>query len=629
EDSKDNLFEAAEAAMAAAEEAVARTEAALESAERSADNSASSLISSQASLLSAETSYCDDFWPDSDAIAFCHNRTAPISAADEAILLEDTTTEEPQRASQAAQLLGSNVSYKNALASKKAADEAVETARADIQAAKEELEEAKKSPTTEEVSRADDAIASAQIGLDLAKIRLVEVEDGPTEDELASEQDNVDSVAVSLELAKIRLAEVEAGPTADELASAQHNVDNAAFSLETAKLKRDEAYTGATTDEIEAQRGQVQLAELALERAQKGLEDALLIAPFDGTVAALNIEVGQAPGPNQTAIILNTPDAVRFDITITESDLADIAVGQVGLAFLDAIGDTPVPIVIDSIGTAPTTTQGVVTFRVEASIFTGPATDIAGAPGGGGGFGGGRFGGGAGQGLFNVAGPSEEFAAFLGIPQAQLESELGSEGATPGSVAEAHGRSRDELSSFLIDQIETSLSEAVEAGTLPQGNVDTLLENLTSNVDAIIDGGALTPGGGGFGQAPVGGGAAGDAEVRPLPGMNASITITIAQSVNVLTVPAQAIQSEGLQSFVEILREDGSTERVEVQIGLSDGINTEITGELEAGDVIVFSGRAATTVQPPVDTAFPGGFGGGGFGGGGGRGGFGGGGGGP
>jgi macrolide-specific efflux system membrane fusion protein len=115
--------------------------------------------------------------------------------------------------------------------------------------------------------------------------------------------------------------------------------------------------------------------------------------------------------------------------------------------------------------------------------------------------------------------------------------------------------------------------------------------------------------------------------------MNASITITIAQSVNVLTVPAQAIQSEGLQSFVEILREDGSTERVEVQIGLSDGINTEITGELEAGDVIVFSGRAATTVQPPVDTAFPGGFGGGGFGGGGfgggGGGGFGGGGGGP
>ncbi len=586
-ESKGNLFEAAEAAVAAAEEAVTRAQTTLESVQRSADNSAGSLISSQASLLSAETNYCDDFWPDSDAIAFCHERAAPMSAADETILLEDTTTENPQRASQAAQLLSTNVSYKNTLASRKAADEAVETAKADIKVAKQELEEAKNDPTAEEISRDDDAIASA---------------------------------AVSLDLATIRRAEVEDGATADELASAQHNVDNAAFSLDTAKLKRDESYAGATADEIEAQRGQVQLAELALARAQNGLEDALLIAPFDGTVAALNIEVGQATGPNQTTIILNTPDAVRFDITITESDRADVAVGQVGLAFLDALGDTPVPIVIDSIGTAPTTTQGVVTYRVEASIFSGTGAGAVGAPGGEGGFGGGRFGGGAGQGLFNVAGPSEEFADFLGISQLQLESELGSEGATPGSVAEAHGRSRDELSSFLIDQIETSLSEAVEAGTLPQGNVDTLIENLTSNVDTIIDGGALTPGRGGSGQAPVGG-AAGDAEVRPLPGMNASITITIAQSVNVLTVPAQAIQNEGLQSFVEILREDGSTERVEVQAGLSDGTNTEITGELEAGAVIVFSGRAAATVQPTAAPAFPGGGGGGRFGGGGGAGG--------
>ena len=300
-DAKDNLFEAAEAAVAAAEEAVTRAQTTLESAQWSADNSAGSLISSQASLLSAETNYCDDFWPDSDAITFCHERAAPMSAADETILLEDTTTENPQRASQAAQLLSTNVSYKNTLASKKAADEAVETA----------------------------------------------------------------------------------------------------------KLKRGEAYAGATADEIEAQRGQVQLAELALARAGKGLEDALLIAPFDGTVAALNIEVGQATGPNQTTIILNTPDAVRFDITITESDRADVAVGQVGLAFLDALGDTPVPIVIDSIGTAPTTTQGVVTYMVEASIFSGTGAGAVGAPGGEGEFGGGRFGGGAGQGLFNVAGHSE------------------------------------------------------------------------------------------------------------------------------------------------------------------------------------------------------------------------------
>jgi hypothetical protein len=52
--------------------------------------------------------------------------------------------------------------------------------------------------------------------------------------------------------------------------------------------------------------------------------------------------------------------------------------------------------------------------------------------------------------LARIGGPSEEFAAFLGISQAQLESELSAEGATPGSVAEAHGHTRDELRAFLI-----------------------------------------------------------------------------------------------------------------------------------------------------------------------------------
>ena len=144
---------------------------------------------------------------------------------------------------------------------------------------------------------------------------------------------------------------------------------------------------------------------------------------------------------------------------------------------------------------APTVTPEPTSSATSTPAGTTGGGDSIGLPPGG-------FGGGVRQALLNVAGASEEFAAFLGIPQAQLESELAAEGATPGSVAEAHARSREELSSFLIDHIETSLSEAVEAGSLPQGNVDNLLENLTSNVEAIIDGEGFGPGGGftgGFG----------------------------------------------------------------------------------------------------------------------------------
>jgi uncharacterized coiled-coil protein SlyX len=86
-----------------------------------------------------------------------------------------------------------------------------------------------------------------------------------------------------------------------------------------------------------------------------------------------------------------------------------------------------------------------------------------------------------------LAGASEEFAAFLGIAFEELESELSAAGATPGSVAEAHGRMREELKTFFIEQVQADLSESVAAGTMSQEDADRLIEKLTSRIDDIID----------------------------------------------------------------------------------------------------------------------------------------------
>jgi len=92
-----------------------------------------------------------------------------------------------------------------------------------------------------------------------------------------------------------------------------------------------------------------------------------------------------------------------------------------------------------------------------------------------------------GPGLF-IGGASEEFAAFLDIPLEQLESELNAEGATPGSVAEAHGRTRDELRTFFIGQLQANLSEAAADGTMSQEAADDMFERQASRIDDIIDG---------------------------------------------------------------------------------------------------------------------------------------------
>ena len=108
------------------------------------------------------------------------------------------------------------------------------------------------------------------------------------------------------------------------------------------------------------------------------------------------------------------------------------------------------------------------------------------APSGGGPGAGGIMPGDGSQGLF-VGGPSEEFAGFLGISLEQLQSELSAEGATPASVAEAHGRSREELKTFFMDQLQWQLIEAVAAGTMSQEDADNMIERFSPSIDDIID----------------------------------------------------------------------------------------------------------------------------------------------
>lgn len=114
-----------------------------------------------------------------------------------------------------------------------------------------------------------------------------------------------------------------------------------------------------------------------------------------------------------------------------------------------------------------------------------------------GGFGPGFRGGGEFAFKFAEAGPgfaicagldTESLSEFLGISADQLRQELDAEGATLVSVAEAHGKSRDELKAFIEGEAQAKLDEAVAAGDLTQERADEILANLRERIDAMIDG---------------------------------------------------------------------------------------------------------------------------------------------
>ncbi len=81
----------------------------------------------------------------------------------------------------------------------------------------------------------------------------------------------------------------------------------------------------------------------------------------------------------------------------------------------------------------------------------------------------------------------EQLAEFLGITVEQLKDELTEDGATLASVAEAHGKSRDELKAFIRDEAETRLNEAVTNGKLTQEQADEMLAKLDERLDDLID----------------------------------------------------------------------------------------------------------------------------------------------
>lgn len=77
-------------------------------------------------------------------------------------------------------------------------------------------------------------------------------------------------------------------------------------------------------------------------------------------------------------------------------------------------------------------------------------------------------------------------AQYLGMQQADLMQALQS-GKTLAQVAQEHGKSRDDLKTYLVNQEKARLDQAVKDGRLTQDQADQRLQKMTANVDKLLD----------------------------------------------------------------------------------------------------------------------------------------------
>ena len=69
--------------------------------------------------------------------------------------------------------------------------------------------------------------------------------------------------------------------------------------------------------------------------------------------------------------------------------------------------------------------------------------------------------------------------------------------------------------------------------------------------------------------------------------MTANVDITIEEKDNVLIVPNTALLPQGTGHVVEVVNSNNTTQKVPVEIGLSDGAQTEIISGINEGTTII------------------------------------------
>lgn len=85
-----------------------------------------------------------------------------------------------------------------------------------------------------------------------------------------------------------------------------------------------------------------------------------------------------------------------------------------------------------------------------------------------------------------------------------------------------------------------------------------------------------------------------------LPGMFASVKLTVERKADVLLVPAEALVIEKNQTSLFTVA-DGKARKVAVQTGFNDGISVEITEGLRPDEAVVLAGKQLLTDGQPVN----------------------------
>lgn len=125
----------------------------------------------------------------------------------------------------------------------------------------------------------------------------------------------------------------------EDIAQADAEVAVAQANLADAQARWQNLQAGPDPLQLKLANAKVQDAQATLAQAQKDLENVDVRAPFDGVVLDVKASAGDNLQEGAGLLVLEDPQALEVESTVTEEDLPNVQVGQTAEVFFDAMPD--------------------------------------------------------------------------------------------------------------------------------------------------------------------------------------------------------------------------------------------------------------------------------------------------
>ena len=347
---------------------------------------------------------------------------------------------------------------------------------------------------------------------------------------------------------------------------AQSDVDLARATLEQARAQ------------VKSSEAQIRQQTAATQTTRVNLDRTVIRSPVDGVVLTRKIEPGQTVAASLSApelfTIAEDLGKMKIELAVDEADIGQVKVGQSVSFTADAFADRQFKGSVEQVRLAATTTNNVVTYPVVVTVDNSDGTLLPGL-------------------TVNAEIEVSKRADILKVSNAALRFKPAQAAATPQQAPPTAMRGAG-----ILDDLTRTVGQmqvTAEQQAAFDAAVASIRERQAARQAAAAQGGTGTSmfggGQGGGPRAQSGGGGDMQAQIRQrmldryqqdFAAFRASLDDAQGKRWDAAVTALIGAKRAPLYKLV-----DGKPQQVQVRIGASDGTNTEISGDIREGDVVI------------------------------------------